>query len=58
MLFGGIVVLEHARSGEKMKGLVSFHGGLTTMILCKILIVHGTADAAFSMDDVAPLAEE
>lgn len=63
--FGGAVVLELARSGEKMKGFVSFHGGLTTpesqdytQTQGQILILHGTADAAVSMDDFASLAEE
>lgn len=63
--FGGAVVLELARSGEKMKGFVSFHGGLTTpenqdytKTNGQILILHGTADAAVSMDDFATLAEE
>ena len=63
--FGGVVVLELARSGENMKGFVSFHGGLTTpegqdytQAKGQILVLHGTADAAVSMDDFAALAKE
>ncbi len=63
--FGGAVVLELARSGENMKAFVSFHGGLTTpegqdysQTKGQILILHGTADAAVSMDDFATLAKD
>lgn len=63
--FGGAVTLELARSGENMKGFVSFHGGLTTPegqgysdTKGQVLILHGTADKAVSMDDFATLAEE
>ncbi|SHJ90167.1 Dienelactone hydrolase [Malonomonas rubra DSM 5091] len=63
--FGGAVTLEHARSGANMKGFVSFHGGLTTpegqdysQTKGTVLVLHGTADAAVSMDDFAKLAVE
>ncbi len=63
--FGGAVTLELARSGENLKGFVSFHGGLTTPegqgytdTKGQVLILHGTADKAVSMDDFATLAEE
>lgn len=63
--FGGAVTLELARSGENLKGFVSFHGGLTTPegqgytdSKGQILILHGTADKAVSMGDFAALAEE
>ena len=63
--FGGAVTLEHARSGAPMKGFVSFHGGLTTpdgqdysRTNGKLLILHGTADTAVSMQDFADLAIE
>ena len=63
--FGGAVTLEHARSGAPMKGFVSFHGGLTTpdgqdysQTQGKLLVLHGTADAAVSMQDFADLAIE
>lgn len=48
--FGGTTVLELARSGEALKGVVSFHGGLSKgngdkqSINTKILVLHGEAD--------------
>ncbi len=63
--FGGAVILELARSGAPLKGFVSFHGGLTTPegqnyaeTKGSVLILHGTADTAVSMDDFAQLAKE
>ena len=63
--FGGAVILELARAGSPLKGFVSFHGGLTTPegqsyaeTKGSVLILHGTADAAVSMDDFAQLAKE
>ncbi len=63
--FGGAAVLELARSGEDLKGYVTFHGGLKTppeqnysKTRGKILILHGTADSAISMDQFADLAKE
>lgn len=63
--FGGAVVLELARSGTEMKGFVSFHGGLKTpegqdysKTTGQVLVLHGTADSAVTMDDFATLAEE
>jgi dienelactone hydrolase len=63
--FGGAAVLELARSGADLKGFVSFHGGLTTpqgqdyaKTRGKILILHGTADKAITMDQFADLAKE
>jgi dienelactone hydrolase len=63
--FGGAAVLEMARSGEKMDGFVTFHGGLQTpkgqdysKALGKFLILHGTADTAITMDQFAGLANE
>jgi dienelactone hydrolase len=61
--FGGAVVLEMARSGLKSDGFVSFHGGLQTPdgqdynnTSGKIMVFHGTADAAVSMQEFADLA--
>ncbi len=61
--FGGAAVLELARSGADLKGFVTFHGGLGTpegqnytKTKGKLLIMHGTADTAISMDDFATLA--
>jgi dienelactone hydrolase len=61
--FGGAAVLEWARSGVDMKGFVTFHGGLATpegqdysKTKGKLLILHGTADTAITMDQFAALA--
>jgi len=49
--FGGTGVLELARSGADIRGVVSFHGGLSTptpedakKITCQILVLHGADD--------------
>ncbi len=49
--FGGTTVLELARSGAEISGVVSFHGGLNTPhpedaknIKCKVLALHGADD--------------
>ncbi|MFZ0135050.1 MAG: dienelactone hydrolase family protein [Desulfobacterales bacterium] len=61
--FGGAAVLELARSGADLKGFVTFHGGLSTpegqdysKTRGKLLILHGTADTAITMQDFAALA--
>jgi dienelactone hydrolase len=63
--FGGAAVLELARSGAKLKGFATFHGGLKTpqgqnyaKTKGKILIIHGSADSAITMDQFADLAKE
>lgn len=63
--FGGAAVLEYARSGADVKGHVTFHGGLSTpegqdysKAKGQILILHGTADSAITMDDFSVLAKE
>ena len=63
--FGGAAVLELARSGAEMKGFASFHGGLKTpagqnysQTNGKLLVLHGTADTAITMDQFAALATE
>jgi len=63
--FGGAVILELARAGAPLKGFVSFHGGLTTPgdqnyaeTKGSILILHGTADTAVTMENFAQLAKE
>lgn len=63
--FGGTVILELARSGEELKGFVSFHGGLTTpdgqdyaTTKGSLLVLHGSADTAVTMDDFAQLTVE
>ncbi|MBB1485133.1 dienelactone hydrolase family protein [Oceanospirillum sediminis] len=63
--FGGAAVLELARSGQAMKGFVTFHGGLKTpdgqnyqATQGKLLVLHGTADTAIPMIQFAALATE
>ena len=63
--FGGAAILELARSGADIKGFASFHGGLSTPegqnyadTKGKIMVFHGTADTAITMDDFAQLARE
>ena len=63
--FGGAAVLELARSGIDLKGFASFHGGLATpegqdwsKAQGEVLVLHGTADTAITMDEFARLAKE
>ncbi len=63
--FGGAAVLELARSGADLKGFATFHGGLKTpqgqnytKTRGKILIMHGSADKAITMEQFADLAKE
>jgi dienelactone hydrolase len=63
--FGGAAVLELARSGANLKGFATFHGGLKTpkgqnysKTRGKILIMHGSADTAVTIDQFADLAKE
>jgi len=63
--FGGTAALELARSGADIKGVVSFHGGLSTPtpndaknIKAKILALHGAADPFVKPDEVAAFEKE
>lgn len=63
--FGGAAVLELARSGAELKGFVTFHGGLATpegqdhsMTKGQLLVFHGSADTAITMEDFSGLAKE
>ena len=63
--FGGAAVLELARSGADLKGFATFHGGLKTPegqdwsnAKGAVLVMHGTADSAITMDQFAALAQE
>ncbi|GGO83528.1 hypothetical protein GCM10011348_27520 [Marinobacterium nitratireducens] len=63
--FGGAAVLELARSGAPMKGFATFHGGLSTPegqdysnTQGKLLIMHGSADTAITLQDFATLGSE
>jgi dienelactone hydrolase len=63
--FGGTAVLELARSGAHVLGVVSFHGGLSTptpgdaqKIRAKVLALHGADDPFVPPDEVAAFQEE
>jgi dienelactone hydrolase len=63
--FGGAAVLELARSGADLRGFATFHGGLKTpqgqnysKTRGEILILHGSADTAITLDQFADLAKE
>lgn len=63
--FGGAAVLELARAGDNLKGFATFHGGLATPegqnynnTKGQILVMHGSADTAISLDVFAALAKE
>jgi dienelactone hydrolase len=63
--FGGTTVLELARSGADVAGVVSFHGGLDTPtpgdaknIQCKVLALHGADDPYVPPAEVAAFEAE
>ncbi|HUF60887.1 MAG TPA: dienelactone hydrolase family protein [Verrucomicrobiales bacterium] len=63
--FGGTGVLELARSGAQIAGVVSFHGGLDSPnpedgknIRCKVVILHGADDPFVPAADIAAFADE
>jgi dienelactone hydrolase len=63
--FGGTGVLELARSGAKIKGVVSFHGGLDSPspadgknIKSKVLIHHGAIDPFVPAKDIEAFEKE
>ncbi len=63
--FGGTTVLELARSGADIAGVVCFHGGLDAPdptdgknIKAKVLILHGADDPYSSPKDIAALQRE
>ncbi|WDY59204.1 dienelactone hydrolase family protein [Pseudomonas sp. PSKL.D1] len=63
--FGGKVVLDAARRGEKLDGVVSFHGALATqtpakpgVIRAKILVEHGEADSMVTPEQVTAFKAE
>ena len=62
--FGGTSVLELARSGADVRGIVTFHGGLSTTqpakpgeIKARILVCHGGADSYVNKEVPAFKAE-
>jgi dienelactone hydrolase len=63
--FGGTTVIELARSGADLAGVVSFHGGLDSphpedgrKIKCKVLALHGADDPFVPAKDLAAFEEE
>lgn len=63
--FGGGVVLELARSGADVKGVVSFHGNLDTPnpddaknIKAKVLVLHGADDPHVPKEQIAAFEKE
>lgn len=59
--FGGFVVLNYAKLGADLKGVVSFHGGLggvpveKKLLKAKILVCHGANDKFVSQKDAENL---
>ena len=63
--FGGTTVIELARSGADIAGVVSFHGGLDSPhpedgknIKCKVLALHGADDPYVPAKDLAAFEDE
>ena len=63
--FGGLCVLDLARSGADIKGVVSFHGLLagiensqTKQIKAKVLVLHGFDDPMNPIEQVTALQQE
>ena len=62
--FGGGVLLNIARMGENLNGVVSFHGNLTgtaadkNLLKAKILVLHGEDDKYVTAEEVATFKRE
>jgi dienelactone hydrolase len=63
--FGGTTVLEMARAGMPLKGVVSFHGGLATDkpahkgdVKSKVLVLHGADDPFESKEEIENFKKE
>jgi dienelactone hydrolase len=63
--FGGGVVLNAARQGEPLAGVVSFHGALATntpatpgSVKAKVLVEHGALDSMVTPDNVTAFKSE
>lgn len=62
--FGGTAVLEYARSGADVRGVVSFHGGLskgegpTRPIRARVLALHGADDPFVKPEEVRSFEQE
>jgi len=62
--FGGAMVLNMARLGERLNGVVSFHGGLVgtpadkNLLKAKVLICHGADDQFVKPEEVATFKKQ
>jgi len=63
--FGGGIVLQMARLGEELKGVVSFHGTYATQtpaekgkVKAAVLVCHGAADPFSTPEQIADLKKE
>lgn len=63
--FGGSAVLELARTGAPLAGVVSFHGGLDThlpteanKVAAPVLVLNGADDTSVTREDVAAFGKE
>ena len=63
--FGGMAVLELARSGANVDGVVTFHGALDTpspaqpgAVKARVLVLHGADDRFVTQDQVAAFGQE
>lgn len=63
--FGGTTALEMARSGLPLKGVISFHGGLSTpnpkdakKIKSELLVLHGAVDPFVPAEEVQAFLKE
>lgn len=61
--FGGAMVLNFAREGEPLKGVVSFHGNLSTGVKISsnavpMLVLNGEADSFISAEDIQSFKDE
>lgn len=63
--FGGSVVLQMAREGENLRGVASFHGGLTTehparpgKVKAKVLVMNGADDPFVPAEQIAGFRKE
>ena len=63
--FGGTTVIELARNGADIKGIVSFHGGLDSPtpadgknVKCKVLVCHGADDPFVKAEDLSAFEKE
>jgi dienelactone hydrolase len=61
--FGGLVVLEMARAGMPVNGVISFHGQFNTpkpakSITTKVLVLHGASDPVTPPEEINGLLKE